>query len=338
MQKCNEKASNQEVLGAGFCGCPFAHSSVDVRSIPEDHDRTRDLPLNPKIANSSWDVNSFGGRVMARINIEDQWWTDPRRSKLIKLVGDEYMADGLAVRMWRLAQEFWGRNRSLVPTEIFETLEEASKLIEAKLAEVHEDGVYVRGSSQFLDWHFEKREAGRKGGKASGETRRKKSTKDQQVTGSKPEAKRSKRKQTQPSDSGSHSDSDSGSGSSSVSTVEDENPSDSKPQAFVASYCEQFKRRWKVNPTIQGKDAGIATRLANHMSHAKFCTLLEAFFQMPDAWLVKTKHPFAAFETKLNEITVFAESGNFTTQRQAIQADDMASNHLLMEKLKREGR
>lgn len=104
---------------------------------------------------------------MARTNIEDCWWTDPRRSKLIKLLGDEDRADGVAVKMWRIAQEFWKKDRGLVPQNIFETLENHQALVGAGLASLGDDGVYVRGSSQYLDWVHEQREKSKKGGQES---------------------------------------------------------------------------------------------------------------------------------------------------------------------------
>lgn len=110
--------------------------------------------------------SSWGNKV-ARINIEQVWWTDPRREKLGKLLGDLLLADAIAIRAWKLAQDFWGNNRGLVPSHIFETLQENSKLIQANLAEVREDGVYIRGSSQYLDWVAEKRESAKKGGEKS---------------------------------------------------------------------------------------------------------------------------------------------------------------------------
>lgn len=101
---------------------------------------------------------------MARINIEELWWTDPRRSKLIRILGDEDKADGVAVKMWRLAQEFWKKDRGLVPNSIFETLENNQALVGCGLASLGNDGVYVRGSSQYHDWLHEQRENGKKGG------------------------------------------------------------------------------------------------------------------------------------------------------------------------------
>lgn len=104
---------------------------------------------------------------------------------------------------------------------------------------------------------------------------------------------------------------------------------------FIAAYCERFKERWGVNPPIQGKDAGILKQLAKGMSLDRFKDLLDAFFQMPDAWIVKGKHTVAMFHMKLNEIVVYADAGKFTTSREAQQADNTATNAMLLAKVQR---
>jgi hypothetical protein len=102
---------------------------------------------------------------MARINIEECWWSDPRRSKLIRLLGgDTRKADGLAIEAWRLAQEFWKHGRQLVPNTHFQALDGGELLIESGLAVIKDDAVYIRGSSQYLEWVHEEREARRLGG------------------------------------------------------------------------------------------------------------------------------------------------------------------------------
>lgn len=115
---------------------------------------------------------------MARINIEDCWWTDPRRALLIKNLNSDMEADATIIRAWRLAQEFWKTNKGLVPIELFETLPNHEKIIESKLAVVREGFVYVRGSSAYLDWLREQREIGKangsKGGQASVKARKEK--------------------------------------------------------------------------------------------------------------------------------------------------------------------
>ena len=111
---------------------------------------------------------------MARINIEACWWSDLRRSKLVKILGSEAMADGAAVRMWKLAQDFWKNERQLVPVEIWAHFEYGDACIQSGLASVEGSSVYVRGSSEHHEWIFVRRENGSKGGKLSAEARRKK--------------------------------------------------------------------------------------------------------------------------------------------------------------------
>lgn len=115
---------------------------------------------------------------MAQINIAECWWSDLRRSKLSLLMGSEDLADAAALRMWRLAQEFWSNGDGLVPFEYFEMLPAYQQLIECKLASLRTDVrgsfVYVRGSSKYFEWIKEQRENARKAGKKSAEARREK--------------------------------------------------------------------------------------------------------------------------------------------------------------------
>ena len=73
---------------------------------------------------------------MARINIEDCWWIDPRRSLLAKKIGSEELADGAFIRACKLAEDFRIENRGLVPIEIFKTIPYHKEIIDAKLAVV----------------------------------------------------------------------------------------------------------------------------------------------------------------------------------------------------------
>lgn len=151
---------------------------------------------------------------MARINIEECWWSDPRRTRLVAKIGG-VAADGAAVSMWRLAQEFWGRDGSLIPKHIFDTLEFSLDLVGVSLAEVRDCWVYVRGSSQYLDWHRKRRVNAQKAGKKSAKRARNamgqlvNSSNDEPTTANDTPTKTNNR---QPSDSDSDSGSDSYSG------------------------------------------------------------------------------------------------------------------------------
>jgi hypothetical protein len=73
---------------------------------------------------------------MARINIEECWWSDPRREKLGKLLGNTDLTETVVVRSWRLAQEFWSKGK-LVPGHIFLSVLGAEALLFSGLARLH---------------------------------------------------------------------------------------------------------------------------------------------------------------------------------------------------------
>lgn len=103
---------------------------------------------------------------MANIDIKEKWFTDPRRLKLIRLCkGNEFEADGMAIWLWRLGQQYLKNGRSLIPIEILDLDTEAkSKLTEAKLIKTEANSYYVVGSQEYLSWLEKRRDAGRAGG------------------------------------------------------------------------------------------------------------------------------------------------------------------------------
>lgn len=108
-----------------------------------------------------------------------------------------------------------------------------------------------------------------------------------------------------------------------------------KSKNFIAKYCQLWKARYNSSPPITGKDAGIVKRVIKNLSFEKADFYLEAYFKMPDSFLFKAKHPLELFENKLKEIAAFSETGTFTTKTQVIQDDTIASNMILLEKVRR---
>lgn len=104
---------------------------------------------------------------------------------------------------------------------------------------------------------------------------------------------------------------------------------------FISFYCELWKTRHGSNPDITGKDAGIAKRLAASLSARRAEELLQAFFKIPDAFIIKAKHPLTLFELKIKEIGAFADSGKFVTQSQAIRADETAESMSQLERIRK---
>lgn len=110
-----------------------------------------------------------------------------------------------------------------------------------------------------------------------------------------------------------------------------------KPHGFIQRYCDLWAERYGEGyPPITAQDAGIAKRLMKTLSNAEAGLFLEAYFSMPDAWVVKSRHPLGVFEKRLKEIALYARSGAFTTNRQVYQQDDLASNMILLQKVRSE--
>jgi hypothetical protein len=279
---------------------------------------------------------------MARINIEECWWTDPRRSKLVKLVGDENAADGMAVRMWRLAQEFWGRSRGLVPTEIFETLEANAKLIQAKLAEVRGEYVYVKGSSQYLDWHAERKEKaienGQKGGKKSAQRPRNAKGQLLKCPSNSQAPSKQKPSTSKPSDSDSDSDSDSRSGSLGVANPPAEPPGPVEDpvvlnrkiwDAYSAAYFTRYGTEPVRDKIVNSQIKKIGERLGAEAPD------VAAFYVKHDkGFYVSNLHKIGLLLTDVEALRTQWATGRKVTQKQAMQADDSSA---LREQLKRFG-
>lgn len=273
---------------------------------------------------------------MARINWEDSIYKHPMYPKLLLKVGCEYKTKGLLLSAFELAQVNWLKHKG-VPSDKWP--EDMNLLIEFKFAEteMRDDGVYVyvSGSKEHCGFLDSKSENGKKGGAIGGRSKSPKKLQNLKQNRKRIESE-SKAPESEPKISISNSYSISSSSSfSNSSSDSDLTPLGQKTKSFIAGYCERFEFKYGSRPHIQGKDAGIAKRVVKDLSQERFLFYLDAYFAMPDAWIVKAKHPLNLFESKMNEILVFANTGNFTTQRQVQQADDMASNHLLLEKIRK---
>lgn len=107
---------------------------------------------------------------MARINWEERVLTDPRMVILIKKLG-RITAFGAMIEFWMLAQKFWLRDQ-LIPEEIFQSFEIPEDVISVGFGERRDGGIYACGSDKYFSWLRAKVENGRKGGVASGASRR----------------------------------------------------------------------------------------------------------------------------------------------------------------------
>lgn len=96
---------------------------------------------------------------MARINIEDTLFKDPRWEDLLLKVGCKYKALGFLTRSWIIAQDHW-LEFHCIPQKAWP--KELDILIEVELAERLESGdVYIKGSKKAFSWLDQKSNAGK---------------------------------------------------------------------------------------------------------------------------------------------------------------------------------
>jgi hypothetical protein len=93
----------------------------------------------------------------------------------------------------------------------------------------------------------------------------------------------------------------------------------------VAWYCDEYRAKYKHNPKITPKRAGIFQRLVRDHGEDGARRLISGFLQLPDASLVKAAHPIEWLEQRLNEVTRFIETGKVVFREQAREADKEAS-------------
>lgn len=245
---------------------------------------------------------------MARVTFEEKWWSDPRRLKLIERVGAN-VADGLAANMWRLAQEFWGRDHGLVPLEIFEHLSHSSALVECGLAEIRGISVYVRGSSEWLSWLHEMREqareAGKKGGKVSAQRPRDAHGRLLPKPSDYPSESQANPSVAKPSGSGfSFKKETKGAQKAPKAPKEKLNPS------LVAKYVENYSARYGRRPDVGGKTQGILLRIQGELGVEETKRRLEAYLRSDNEWFQKNAHDLATFENKQNVVMAEMDRGD----------------------------
>jgi hypothetical protein len=110
---------------------------------------------------------------MPRININEKLYADPRFKALCRLVGSEETALGRMVLVFRMAQEYFGEDAQLIPVEIWD-IQGFEHVEKVGLVERHDEGIYVKGSSENFDWLIKRKAAAKLGGLKSAQARREK--------------------------------------------------------------------------------------------------------------------------------------------------------------------
>lgn len=238
---------------------------------------------------------------MARINIEDSLWSDPRFMRLCIALSDEMRAVGAVVLAWRTAQKFWCPDRQPIPTQDFEAAGLPFALIECGLAEEIDDGIRMKGSDEHFAWWFQRQAAGRAGGLASG-TKRSLSGRQRSSSGT---------KQNEPSSSSSSSEETTntlpiGMGPSAPIPKKFKYSESTrlKMKAFIAAYADGYREKYGASP--EGvRDKGVIGKLGHWIemvSEEHALRLVGAYLKIDHRRITESQHDLWQFFYHLNRI------------------------------------
>lgn len=239
-------------------------------------------------------------RNMPRINIEDKWWSDPRRTNLIMKIG--YESDAAMVNAIKISQTYCGEAfdaSELLPAHWIDAL------LSVGLAIGKPTLFYLKGSKEHHKWILEQRERGRKGAQA-----RSNKNNNIRLANAKP-----------PLSNGEASSSSSSSSSNSHSTstskelknkrYDSENTTIVKNE-FLQSYQNEFGH---VYPGWGAKENSQAGSWLKSVPIAKAIDLCRLYPKWNDPWVTKQGHPFGILVTQYVQLDAWAMSSEKRIQK-----------------------
>lgn len=280
---------------------------------------------------------------MSRINIEDSLFKDGRFIELAIKMGSRHSALGAVVEAFILAQEFFLNKESgrMIPLNEWKRRKAVDLVIDAGLAEIRGEFVYVCGAEKQFSWLIQRQDAGLLGG-------RKKSNAIKRTTNQATESG------TKATESGSnpltltHSLSLTHSHIQTQAhiqnTVSAKKPKKQKAtastdvdnvgQKLVAVYCELWKTRYNTNPPLKPSDTKNLKSFGKENGFERTEKLLQSYFKMPDAFFIKKRHDLATFLYNLSSIAAFAESGKVISNNEVNQLDKAVASKNLIDALR----
>lgn len=231
---------------------------------------------------------------MARINIEDDLWSDPRFMRLCILLGDEARAVGAVVLGWRTAQKYWCPDRKPIPRQVFIDAMLSNELVTSGLAVVVDDDIRMRGSEEHFDWWFQKQEAGRKGGIASAAKRA--------LSGAKRDSSKSKRIEPSSSSSSSSFKNSVRGKKSKLTLARPPSATDPAVKDVIGEFYAAWKERYKNRPPLMPADHKALKSLTESLGADAAKELIRRFLKMDDKWFKEKRHDVSTLMSNLPKI------------------------------------
>lgn len=289
---------------------------------------------------------------MARINVEQELFMDPRFKSLVRTLNHrEDEALGLVVRWWLTAQEWWGKEgRQLVPDQFFQ-LGHWDQLATVGLAEKRDAGWYAKGSEERFKWYADICDKSRHGVEIRAQKKANPGVVPAgqprgQPTGSKKPRKR--QPYSQPSSSiyaptsetavDNHCISDTPAAVSPVlilGQIAGLNPGD-KPDFAVRdkadnarvwdAYSAAYTQRYGAPPKSSSMGYGLCKRLVQRLGVQPAIEVARFFLTVNKRWYIENLHPLSSAVKDAEALHTQMVTGRTMTSTQADQKDRTQSN------------
>jgi hypothetical protein len=281
---------------------------------------------------------------LARINIENSLFTDKRWTRLVIKLGCEEKAMGALIFAFLTAQKFWFPSRQRIPRKVWEQQGLCDEIIKCGLADENADReIYVHGSEEQFEWLFKNSVGGKKSAQVrkekygSAQPKPKKITKKLEVPSksSEPEPKSSEALTLSLTPTLSHSLSNTGEETPASHGVEVADKKANRTKAFIAAYCTAFENTYKAKPRLQGRDFGVAKRLAELLNEETAAQVIKTYFSMRDAWFLTKSHDLPTLEGNLNKVMIALQTGNALTREQIKNIDKQQTANSQIDRIRR---
>lgn len=260
---------------------------------------------------------------MARINIEDTLWKDPRVQDLMIRVGNRHTAKGMILELFVEGQRFWlSSGGKGIPKPTWDKLGLPNVLVECGLAEDRGDFIYVAGSEEQFAWLSANSKNGKKGGPAAAKARVENKGKSKRRTTTKVDDSQPPSLTPSPSPSlisSSFSESNSVGESAFAPPAEIKSP----VAYFIGVYVKAYKAKYgeDARPDLSGSVQGRLKAYVKNTPLPRACAMIQTYCSMNDSWFLTKGHDFETFMQNLTKVGLKLDTGRALTRVEVAKVD-----------------
>lgn len=272
---------------------------------------------------------------MARINIEETIFFDPRFDKLVITLKSRALAIGSLVVAWRLAQTYYKTNQVGVPIEVFKGIESYSEILGVGLGIIQDDFVYLKGSHKAFEWMEEMSIGGKNGAiitnriKAAKKIQSLKSldNPDRVSQGSTPSLSSSSSSSSSSSNSLVGKQKAKNAASQTVDSTKVDSPHKKLCSEIWLTYSKAFESRYGTPPIRNAKVNGQVKILASRLPAVEVCTVVEFYLKHDSQFYTRSMHPIGLALADAEKLRAEWASGNTIKDRTAKTFSEIKSDH-----------